>query len=96
MTEVATDAPEVPVTQKDTHKNPWLSKGIVGGALAAVAGVAMLFGFDFSADDAKTIGDSVDTLADKAFEIVSVVGGLLAIVGRITANSKIKFPWQKG
>ena len=86
------EAPEVSVT----HKNPWLSKGIVGGALAAVAGVAMLFGLDFSADDAKTVGDSVDLLADKAFEFLSVVGGILAIVGRIKADSKIKLPWQKG
>lgn len=76
-------------------KNPWLSKGVVGGALAAIAGVAMLVGIDFTPEDAKTVGDAVDALADKLFEITATVGGILAIVGRITANSKIKFPWQK-
>lgn len=76
-------------------KNPWLSKGIVGGALAAIAGVAMLIGIDFTPDDAQSIGDSVDSIADKLFELVSVVGGIVAIVGRVTANSKIKLPWQK-
>ena len=76
-------------------KNPWLSKGVVGGALAAIAGVAMLVGIDFTPEDAKTVGDAVDAVADKVFEITATVGGILAIVGRITANSKIKFPWQK-
>lgn len=76
-------------------KNPWLSKGVVGGALAAIAGVAMLVGVDFTPEDAKTVGDAVDAVADKLFEIVATIGGILAIVGRITANSKIKLPWQK-
>lgn len=77
-------------------KNPWVSKGVIGGALAAVAGVAMLVGIDFTPDDAKVIGDSVETIADKLFEIISVAGGVLAIIGRIKANSQIKLPWQKG
>ena len=102
MTQLAQDvvvaevAQDVVSASPPVAKNPWLSKGVVGGALAAIAGVAMLFGLDFSTEDAKTIGDSVDTLADKAFEIASIVGGVLAIIGRIKANSAIKFPWQKG
>lgn len=76
-------------------KNPWVSKGVVGGALAAIAGVAMLVGVDFTPEDAKAVGDAVDFAADKLFEIISIVGGVLAIIGRIAANSKIKFPWQK-
>ena len=85
------EAPQVP----EVKKNPWVSKGVVGGALAAIAGVAMLVGVDFTPEDAKAIGDSVDVVADKLFEVVSIVGGVLAIVGRITASSKIKLPWQK-
>lgn len=87
-----TEQPQVSAAQA---KNPWLSKGVVGGALAAIAGVAMLIGIDFTPADAQAVGDAVDNAADLVFEVVALVGGILAIVGRVTANSKIKFPWQK-
>lgn len=77
-------------------KNALLSKGVIGGALAAISGVAMLLGVAFTADDAKNIGDMVDMIVEKVFAISAAVGGILAIIGRVKADTKVKFPWQKG
>lgn len=88
---MADEAP-VPATEA---KNPWLSRGVVGGVLASIAALAMLFGVDFTAADAAHAGDLVDSFLDRAWELTGLVGGILAIWGRISANSKIKFPWQK-
>jgi len=59
------------------------SKTFWGGLGAVVAGVAAVAGYVISPEDLKTIGELVTG-------IVSAVGGLLAIYGRITATKLIK------
>ena len=67
---------------------PWYrSKSVVGGVLAAVAGVAALIGYQFS--PAEVEATSNDTLI--VIEgIVTIVGAALAIWGRIAAKTRIK------
>lgn len=63
-------------------KSIFRSKTFWGAVVAIVAGVAGLFGIQVTeADQAELIG-SIDKL-------VVIGGGLLAIYGRVTANSKI-------
>lgn len=76
-------------------KNAFLSKGVIGGVLASMSGVLILFGVGLTPDDAKNVGDAVDMIVEKAFAISAAVGGILAVIGRIKAETKLKFPWQK-
>ncbi|OYW72984.1 MAG: hypothetical protein B7Z37_23260 [Verrucomicrobia bacterium 12-59-8] len=92
------DAPQVEapaVAAPAPTKNALLSKGVIGGALAAVSGLAVIFGIGFTADDAKNVGDMIDVIIEKSLGISAAVGGILAVIGRIKAETKIKFPWQK-
>jgi hypothetical protein len=86
------EAPIEPVATK----NALLSKGVIGGALAAISGLLMLIGVGFTVDDAKSVGDAIDVIIEKSLAISAAVGGILAVIGRIKAATKIKFPWQKG
>lgn len=76
-------------------KNPWVSKGVIGAALATVFGVLILFGVGVQPEDATVVGDAVDSALDKIYALGVVVTSLIALWGRIVATSKIKFPWQK-
>ena len=62
---------------------PWFqSKGVWGGVIALLAGVAGLFGFHL---DAALQGDVIDWLAAAG----GVAGAALAIYGRIKATSRV-------
>lgn len=63
-------------------KSIFASKGVWGGAIAVLAGVAGFFGFEISSADTSAITGHIDA-------IVASVGGLLAIYGRITASKVI-------
>jgi hypothetical protein len=58
------------------------SKGVWGGAIAFLAGVAGLFGFTVAPVDVAGITANIDA-------IIVAVGGLLAIWGRVTATKAI-------
>lgn len=65
--------------EKDWYK----SKGVLGGAVAAIAGVAGVMGY--------TIDESSQaTIVELLVSIVAAAGGLLAAYGRIKADAKIK------
>lgn len=64
-------------------KEWYKSKAVWGGLLAVVAGIAGVFGYTVSAEDQSI-------LAEAAVSAVSVVGGLLAVFGRIKASKGIK------
>lgn len=63
-------------------KSAFASKGVWGGAIAVLAGVAGFFGYGVTPGD-------VSGLTDNVTSIVAAVGGLLAIWGRISAKAKI-------
>lgn len=60
----------------------WQSRGVWGGAITLAAGLAGLFGFDVSADLQAE-------LVDHMVEIVALVGGVFALIGRLRATKKI-------
>lgn len=63
---------------------PWyLSKTIIGAVITVLALVAGVFGYGIGAEDQAA-------LADYAVTIGGVVGGLLAIYGRVKASKEIK------
>jgi uncharacterized membrane protein HdeD (DUF308 family) len=63
---------------------PWYaSKAVIGGAVAVVAGVVGLFGYSVNPEDSAAVTEALVGLG-------AVVGGLLAVVGRIKASKKIK------
>ena len=64
-------------------KKWYASKTLWGAALAAVAGLAGLFGYTVSPDEVANIEQA-------AVSIVSIVGGLVAAYGRIAATKAIK------
>lgn len=68
--------------QMNGSKSMFASKGVWGGAIAFLAGVAGMFGYGVPADAVSGITDNITA-------IIAAVGGLLAAWGRITANKKI-------
>jgi NAD/NADP transhydrogenase alpha subunit len=65
----------------------WQSKAIWGGTISAIFGLAAMFGFAVSdAQQAQT----VDSLMLLANALAAIVGGVLAIYGRIKATQQIK------
>lgn len=60
----------------------WASKTIWGGLIAVASAIAGLFGFDFGADLQQQTLD----LLTQAF---ALIGGLLAIWGRVVAKTPI-------
>ncbi len=62
---------------------PWyLSKSVIGGLVAVVASVAGIFHY--------SIGDADQAqLVELITGVVTLVGGVAAVVGRITASKKI-------
>jgi len=66
----------------DGIKSLLASKTFWGAALAVVAGILSLFGFEFGAADQGAVIDS-------GYNIAGIVGGILAIYGRIVASKKI-------
>jgi hypothetical protein len=68
---------------ENNDSKPWyLSKGVIGGAVAVVASIAGLFNYSIAPDDQAQ-------LVELIIGITTLVGGGVAIVGRITASKKI-------
>lgn len=64
------------------------SKGVWGGILAISAGALTIFGYDLNADEQANLIEIITTLGSG---IVSAVGGVLAIIGRVKATKKIRW-----
>ena len=66
---------------------PWYaSKAVIGGVLAAVAGIAAMIGYQFSAPAVEQTTNDTLLIVES---IVAIIGGALAIWGRIKATKKI-------
>ena len=65
------------------QKKWWESKAVVGGLITVGAAVAGGFGIVIDADTQDQIAECVVVAA-------TAIGGLLAIYGRVKADSKIK------
>jgi hypothetical protein len=63
-------------------KSLFASKTVWGGLIVVVAAVASMVGYTISAEDQVALTDFVN-------QGITLVGGLLAIWGRVTASKKI-------
>lgn len=68
-------------------KPAYLSRGVIGGVVAVGAVVAGLFGYEVDADTQAVVVDQGVAIATA---VATVVGGVLAIWGRIKATKRIK------
>lgn len=66
-----------------TEKNWYESRAVWGGLIAMAAGIAGAFGYSFGVETQSLIVDSV-------IAVGGAVGGLVAVYGRVKADSKIK------
>jgi hypothetical protein len=62
----------------------WQSLTVRGGALAIVGALLSLFGVEVAPED-------LQALADAAFAIVTAVGGIMAIWGKVRSNKRERF-----
>jgi NADPH-dependent curcumin reductase CurA len=70
-----------------TFEKPWwLSRGVWGGVIAVLSGIAGLLGYAVSDAEQALIADAVVIVAASAS---SAAGGVLAIIGRIKASRVI-------
>ena len=60
----------------------WQSKGVWGGVIAMLCGIANGFGIEIGLDDQMVLSETVVTM-------IGGLGGLLAIYGRVKAKSSI-------
>lgn len=67
----------------DETKSWYMSKTVWGGLIAVAAGAAGAFGYTIAPDDQAQIVDAVVAVA-------TVVGGLLAVFGRVKASKAVK------
>lgn len=65
----------------------WQSKAIIGGVVSIGAVAAGLFGYDVDADTQKVIVDEGVAIGSA---VAALVGGVMAIWGRIKATKAIK------
>ncbi|SDE98438.1 hypothetical protein SAMN04488105_110234 [Salipiger thiooxidans] len=73
----------------DDVKSFLASKTIWGAGIAILPQALSIFGIEVSAEDAQGIASHVDA-------IITSVGGLIAIYGRVMASKSIKTKaWQK-
>jgi hypothetical protein len=73
----------------DTTKSLFKSKTFWGAIIAIVASLARLFGFEITAADQQELLSMYDQALAAWDKIAVVVGGVMAIYGRITATSRI-------
>jgi hypothetical protein len=67
----------------ETDNKPWYaSRGVLGGLVAALAGLASLFGYAVAPADQAA-------LTELAVGVAAAGGGLLAIIGRVLATKAI-------
>lgn len=73
------------------EEKPWyLSKAIWGGVLAALAGLFQLFGAQFAPEDLNALNANAGILVDQGPAIIAAFGGILAVIGRVTARKRLK------
>lgn len=66
------------------QSKPWYqSKAVIGGVVAAVAGLLAFAGVDIGIEDQGILTDAV-------LGLVGAIGGILAVYGRVKADRKIK------
>ena len=66
-----------------TDVKSWLfSKGVWGGLIALIGVLANLFGYTFGLDDQTMLGQQIDN-------IVTAVGAIIGIYGRVMATKMI-------
>jgi len=65
------------------EKKWWESKAVVGGLITVCAAAVGAFGIVIDAD-------TQDQIAEFVVVVATAIGGLLAIYGRVKADSKIK------
>lgn len=63
-------------------KSLFASKGVMGGVVAALAGVVGVFGYTITPEDQAALITLIPS-------IVAIVGGIVAMYGRIKATKKI-------
>mgnify|MGYP001799620153 CR=1 FL=1 len=73
----------------NSTKSLFKSKTFWGAVIAIVASLAGLFGFEITATDQQDLIGLYDQALAAWDSIAVVVGGLLAIYGRVTATSRI-------
>jgi hypothetical protein len=73
----------------NSTKSLFKSKTFWGAVIAIVASLAGLFGFEITASDQQDLISMYDQALAAWDSIAVVVGGLLAIYGRVTATSRI-------
>lgn len=62
---------------------PWYqSRGVIGGIVAAIAGIAAVFKVNIAPEMQSVLVDGLIGLA-------GAVGGILAVIGRIKASKKV-------
>ena len=67
-----------------TYKKSWYqSKGIIGGLVAIGSAIFAIAGVDFNSTDQAELTDLI-------IAGVGSIGGIIAVYGRASANSKIK------
>ena len=71
--------------QKSWHA----STTIWGGAVAAVAGLAGIFGYTISPADQAALSDSIGQIVTLVTSVSALGGGLLAIWGRVRASKTV-------
>ena len=70
----------------DTSKPWYLSKGVIGAVIAVVATVLGLLG---RPDAAAAVEAETSTLPLIIAQVAAVIGGLIALWGRLTAKERI-------
>jgi hypothetical protein len=77
----------------ENAKSWFASKGVVGGLIATVGSVAAivgnLFGFTIEGSAVQEVRSAVETIMDNLLALVTAVGGIVAIIGRIFAKKTI-------
>lgn len=64
------------------EKKWWQSKAVWGGLVAVGAGIAGVFGFDVDTQ-------SQEAITQNALALAGGIGGMIAVYGRIKADSKV-------
>ena len=66
----------------EDNKSWWASKTVWGGVIALLAGILGLFGYQLLPDDQTA-------LVDGGVSLAALVGGLIAIWGRVKASKTV-------
>ena len=68
------------------------SAGVWGGIVAALAGVAGLFGYTITPEDQAQIASTASRVAELVLSVGALGGGILSIFGRVRASKTIAKP----